>query len=59
MPASLGWIEGAGKLRPRLYSPEPEMLRYPNSKPLTLLGGSWDLASKVISTLSGVISSKK
>ena len=33
-------------------NPKPEI-----PKPSTLLGGSWDLVSKVISTLIGVISS--
>ena len=59
--------------RDKVPNPKPEILKL-NSKPqiqnsivldsldpetLTILGGSWDLVSKVISTLIGVISSYK
>ena len=37
----------------------PEIIKHKTLENLPLLGGSWDLVSKVISTLSGVISNYK
>ena len=71
-PYSLG-LPRLSDIRDKVPNPKPEILKL-NSKPqiqnsivldsldpetLTILGGSWDLVSKVISTLIGVISSYK